>query len=102
MFSGVIAEVGTVVAVDAGVVIDGQKTAGVLRTGGSVCVNGVCLSAVEIDDSWFRADISSETAHRSTLGDLVVGEGVNLELPLRVGDQSAATLFRGTPTRSER
>src|SRR5689334_6345338 len=86
MFSGLIAEVGTIVAIDRGIVIEAAKTAGGLAPGGSVCVNGACLSAVELGDSWFRVDISKETAHRSTTAELVAGERVNLELPLRVGD----------------
>jgi 3,4-dihydroxy 2-butanone 4-phosphate synthase/3,4-dihydroxy 2-butanone 4-phosphate synthase/GTP cyclohydrolase II len=95
MFSGLITEVGTVGAVNGGVVIDAPKTAGALTIGGSVCVNGVCLSAVDVGDSWFRTDISSETGRRSTLAELVVGEPVNLELPLRVGDPLGGHLVQG-------
>lgn len=53
-----------------------------LVAGGSVAVNGVCLTAVQTDPVRFRADVSGETASRTTLGTLVVGARVNLELPL--------------------
>jgi riboflavin synthase alpha subunit len=95
MFSGLITEVGTVVAIDRGVVIDAPKTSGCLVIGGSVCVGGACLSAVEVGDCWFRVDISNETAHRSTASDLVMGDRVNLELPLRVGDPLGGHLVQG-------
>jgi 3,4-dihydroxy 2-butanone 4-phosphate synthase len=95
VFSGLIAEVGTVVAHDRGVVIEAPKTAGDLAVGGSVCVNGACLSAVELGDTWFRADISKETAQRSTAAELAISARVNLELPLRVGDPLGGHLVQG-------
>lgn len=95
MFSGLITEVGTVTSAELGLVIDAPKTAGGLAVGGSVCVSGTCLSAVEVGDSWFRTDISRETAHRSTMADLGIGDRVNLELPLRVGDPLGGHLVQG-------
>lgn len=76
-------------------VIEAPKTAGQLSVGGSVCVSGVCLSAVEIGDGWFRSELSEETAHRSTLGESRDGHLVNLELPLRVGDPIDGHLVQG-------
>ena len=95
MFSGLIAEVGTVVSVPLGLVVEAPKSTGELSAGGSVCVNGTCMSAVEVGDTWFRVDVSGETGHRSTLTDLAKGDRVNLELPLRVGDPLGGHLVQG-------
>lgn len=95
MFSGLIAEVGQVVGNEQGLVIEAAKTADAVAPGGSVCVSGVCLSAVESGESRFRVEISAETAHRSALTDLVAGARVNLELPLRVGDPLGGHLVQG-------
>ena len=50
--------------------------------GGSIAVNGVCLSARELQTNAFTADLSKETASRTTLGNLRPGQHVNLELPI--------------------
>lgn len=63
--------------------------------GGSVAVAGVCLSAVEMGDGWFAADVSAETAGRATLAERRPGDGVNLEVPLRVGDPLDGHLVQG-------
>jgi riboflavin synthase len=55
---------------------------GRLIAGGSIAVNGVCLTAATVEDSRFQADVSGETASRTTLGSLGIGTRVNLELPL--------------------
>jgi len=95
MFSGRIADVGTVADAGHRLVIEAPKTAGALSAGGSVNVGGACLSAVEAGDSWFRVEVSPETVHRSTLGGLRRGDRVNLELPLRVGDPLDGHLVQG-------
>jgi 3,4-dihydroxy 2-butanone 4-phosphate synthase/3,4-dihydroxy 2-butanone 4-phosphate synthase/GTP cyclohydrolase II len=95
MFNGRIGEVGTLVEVGPRLVVRAPKTVGSLAVGGSVCVSGACLSAVEVGDEWFATDVSEETARRSTLGQHSVGCGVNLELPLRVGDSLDGHLVQG-------
>ncbi len=95
MFNGRIIEVGTVIEPGPRLVIQGPKTAGGLGVGGSVCVSGTCLSAVEVDEGWFLTDLSEETAHRTTLAERRAGDPVNLELPLRVGDPLDGHLVQG-------
>ncbi len=95
MFNGCITEIGTVTSTAQGLIVDGPKTAGRLRIGGSVCVNGVCLSATDLGEDWFRADVSAETSRRSTLPELTPGSRVNLEAPLRVGDPLDGHLVQG-------
>jgi riboflavin synthase len=57
-----------------------------LKVGGSVAVNGVCLTAVAVAADRFTADVSTETLAVTTLGHLTAGSKVNLEPPLRAGD----------------
>jgi 3,4-dihydroxy 2-butanone 4-phosphate synthase len=76
-------------------VIEAAKTSGGLGVGGSVCVSGACLSAVEVADNCFSTDLSEETVHRTTLTGLRVGDRVNLELPLRIGDALDGHLVQG-------
>ena len=51
--------------------------------GASIAVNGTCLTAVELSEEGFAADLAPETLQRTNLGDLNVGSPVNLERPLR-------------------
>jgi len=53
-----------------------------LAVGGSIAVNGVCLTAREVGERLFSADVSRETMSRTTLGTLRAGMTANLELPL--------------------
>ncbi|TAM87890.1 riboflavin synthase [bacterium] len=53
----------------------------------SIAVNGVCLTAVEVDAEGFAADVVPETLARSNLGALAPGDLVNLESSLRLGDR---------------
>jgi len=64
--------------------------AGRLSQGGSIAVNGVCLTALNPDSISFAADLAPETLRASNLGDLVNGAPVNLELPV-----TPATLLSG-------
>jgi 3,4-dihydroxy 2-butanone 4-phosphate synthase/3,4-dihydroxy 2-butanone 4-phosphate synthase/GTP cyclohydrolase II len=97
MYSGRITEIGTVLEAGPLLVIEAPKTAAELSAGGSVNVNGTCLSAsgVVAAAGRFGADLSAETLQRSALGDLTAGAGVNLELPLRVGDPLDGHLVQG-------
>jgi 3,4-dihydroxy 2-butanone 4-phosphate synthase len=97
MYSGRITEIGTVVETGSRLIIEAPKTASALSPGGSVNVNGTCLSTTHVDgaEGRFAVRLSAETAKRSALGDLAVGTAVNLELPLRVGDALDGHLVQG-------
>ena len=64
----------------------GSAAIGPLAVGGSIAVNGVCLTAVAVAPRGFSADVSAATLAVTTLGRLVAGSRVNLEPPLRAGD----------------
>jgi riboflavin synthase len=87
MFTGIIEETGTAAAlisqgVGARLQVRAEKVLADLPIGGSIAVNGVCLTAVEVAGGSFSADLSPETLERSNLGDLRPGARVNLERPL--------------------
>ena len=97
MFTGLVADLGTVTAVDAsdaGVRLT-VRTALELREGDSVAVNGVCLTATSVPDGAFTADVMHETLRRSSLGALDDGSKVNLELPLRADDRLGGHFVQG-------
>ena len=63
--------------------------------GDSISVNGVCLTAVQLYDDGFDTDVSVETLDVTTLKHLAVGDAVNLEPALRVGDALGGHLVSG-------
>jgi riboflavin synthase len=66
-----------------------------IREGDSVAVNGVCLTASELIDTGFVAEVMNETLNRSSLVDLLPASEVNLELPLRPSDRLGGHLVQG-------
>lgn len=94
MFTGIVEKVGRVVRVQGDrLVFRGAWHD--LKTGESVAVNGVCLTVVEVADDIWSADVSPETRRRSTLGNLRVGDAVNLERALSLGDRLGGHLVQG-------
>jgi riboflavin synthase len=65
------------------------------RTGDSVCVNGVCLTATAIQEGLFSAYVSAESISRSTLGSLRHGDEVNLERAMRLTDRLGGHIVSG-------
>ena len=97
MFTGLVADLGTVAEVDAsdaGARLT-VRTALELSEGDSVAVNGVCLTATSLPDAAFTADVMNETLRRSSLGALEEGSKVNLELPLRADDRLGGHFVQG-------
>ncbi len=84
MFTGIIEELGTVRSIgmrgeNARIVIGASIVTKGTNHGDSISVNGVCLTALDIERDSFAADVSRETLSRSTLGSLKTGTPVNLE-----------------------
>jgi len=84
MFTGIIEELGNVRSVEtrgdnARIVIEAQTVVQGTNHGDSIAVNGVCLTALDIANDSFAADVSMETLARSTLGNFKPGTPVNLE-----------------------
>ncbi|MBA2567302.1 MAG: riboflavin synthase [Thermoleophilaceae bacterium] len=99
MFTGLVNTAGEVLAVngseDGARLEVGSPLATELAQGDSIAVSGVCLTAVEIDDDRFAADVMAETLCVSTLGTLSKGDRVNLELPLRPADRLGGHIVQG-------
>jgi riboflavin synthase len=99
MFTGLVADKGTVTAVDAtggGVRLAVETAlAPEIAEGDSVAVNGVCLTATAITDGRFTADVMHETLRRSSLAEVAEGAEVNLELPLRASDRLGGHVVQG-------
>ncbi len=66
-----------------------------VRVGDSISVSGVCLTMLEPDATGFSADLSLETLQRTSLGKRQVGDSINLELALQVGDRLGGHMVSG-------
>jgi riboflavin synthase len=99
VFTGLVADLGTVAGVDAtddGVRLTvATRLAGALSDGDSVAVNGVCLTAVQAGGDAFGADVMHETLRRSSLAEVRAGARVNLELPLRADERLGGHIVQG-------
>jgi riboflavin synthase len=99
MFTGLIADLGTVLALErdeeGATLCIRTSLAAELRVGDSIAVNGVCLTATRIDADEFEAQAIPETLNRSTLGGLAVNDGVNLELALRADGRLGGHIVQG-------
>jgi riboflavin synthase len=99
MFTGLIADLGEVAALQrdeqGATVRILTRLAGELREGDSIAVNGVCLTATQIDGEGFAAQAMLQTLQRSSLGDLGPGAPVNLELPLRPDGRLGGHIVQG-------
>jgi len=96
VFTGIVEELGKVaersgsrLRISAQKVLDGSKV------GSSIAVNGCCLTVVEIDQNSWMTDVSDETFSRTNLGSLEVGDVVNLERPMALGDRLGGHLVLG-------
>ncbi|MDP9376303.1 MAG: riboflavin synthase [Actinomycetota bacterium] len=99
MFTGLVQELGMVQAVDGSAegvrVTVRAECAAELRSGDSVAVNGVCLTATEVQAGSFRAEVMHETLRRSSLQSVAPDSRVNLELALRAQDRLGGHLMQG-------
>jgi riboflavin synthase len=96
MFTGIVREVGTVVAFDGSrLVLETPETASESAVGDSVAVAGVCLTVVEAGEGRLAFDVVPETLSRTVLGGLASGGSLNVEPSLRVGDRLGGHVVQG-------
>jgi riboflavin synthase len=100
MFTGIVEELGHVVAIEHGVEsavlrISGPSTSGDVSHGASIAVNGVCLTVVDHREATMSFDVMAETLDRSALGALDVGDTVNLERAMAVTDRLGGHIVQG-------
>ncbi len=96
VFTGIVEELGKVaelsgsrLRIAAHTVLDGSKI------GSSIAVNGCCLTVVSLDQQSWSTDVSDETFSRTNLGAMKVGDVVNLERPMALGDRLGGHLVLG-------
>ncbi|MCC5980716.1 MAG: riboflavin synthase [Oceanicaulis sp.] len=103
MFTGIVTALGELVAIDDGPVrrftIDAPWPAAELTLGASVAHDGVCLTLVDIaarpEGARYAVEVSPETLNRTTLGRWQVGTKINLERPLKAGDELGGHIVQG-------
>ena len=96
MFTGIVEEVGRVTSAQLrSMAIGASSVLRRMELGGSIAVNGVCLTVTDFNVGSFSIDIMPETLKRTNLGLLSAGERVNLELPLALGEQVGGHLVQG-------
>ncbi len=102
MFTGIVTDVGKVRHVekrgDTHVVISTAYDVEAVDIGASIACSGVCMTVVDkgsASDRWFAVTASGETLSKTTLGTWKVGDPVNLERPMRVGDEFGGHIVTG-------
>ena len=100
MFTGIVEQTGTLVSLkETGgvrrITIEAPGLAARLREGDSLAVSGVCLTALDVDPTYFHADLAQETLDRTSLGSLAPGAKVNLELPTAAGSPLGGHIVQG-------
>ena len=100
MFTGIVEELGQVVALEHGTDSARLHVRGPLVTtdvvlGASVAVNGVCLTVTDVVEDVFAVDVMAETLRRSSLAALAPGEQVNLERAMRAGGRFGGHVVQG-------
>lgn len=99
MFTGIVTDIGTVRSAeqrgDLRVVIATAYDVGRIELGASIACSGACLTVVDKGEDWFAVDISAETAARTAPGRWQPGARLNLERPLRLGDEVGGHIVTG-------
>jgi riboflavin synthase len=100
VFTGIVEELGEVVAVEpvedsARLTVRGPLVTAGASAGDSIAVNGVCVTMTATTGGTFSADVMGETLDRSSLGELASGSMVNLERPMRLDDRLGGHLVQG-------
>ena len=100
MFTGIIEELGSVTSFEprsagARLVIQCHTVLLDVQPGSSIAVNGVCLTALDLTQDSFAADLAPETLTRTNLGDLTAGARVNLERPVTPATRLSGHIVQG-------
>jgi riboflavin synthase len=95
MFTGIIEELGTIEASGTRLMVNCATVLEDAREGCSIAVNGVCLTALDLTENSFSADLAPETLARTNLGDLRTGSRVNLERPVTPATRLSGHIVQG-------
>jgi riboflavin synthase len=100
MFTGIIEEVGSVIQIEQRdenrrLTVKAERSPQDLKTGDSIAVSGVCLTALEIKPQTFCADLAPETWSRTSFSRIHEGARVNLELPMKADGRFGGHIVQG-------
>ena len=96
MFTGIVEEVGSIVSVSpSGLTVAANKALKGMQPGGSIAVNGACLTVTAFDSKSFSVNVMPETLKKTGLGLLHPGDKVNLERPMLLGGELGGHLVQG-------
>jgi riboflavin synthase len=100
MFTGIVKGLGTIVSTEDRdqfrvITIETHGLVPQAQIGGSVAISGACLTIVAIDGSKLVFEVMQESLAKTTLGRIQVGDKVNIETPLRVGDEVGGHIVQG-------
>jgi riboflavin synthase len=102
MFTGIVTDVGKLRHIekrgDTHMVITTNYDVSAIDVGGSIACSGACMTVVDkggVNDRWFAFTASGETLSKTTLGDWKIGDAINLERPMRVGDELGGHIVTG-------
>ncbi len=100
MFTGIVEEIGILSRIDRGhsfcqLAVSARKILDDCKEGDSISINGACLTVTQRQSNGFTADVMAETMRRTNLGNLRVGDKVNLERSLRPGDRLGGHIVAG-------
>jgi riboflavin synthase len=102
MFTGIVTDVGQVKHLekrgDTHIVIATHYDVSTIDIGASISCSGACMTVVDkgsAKDRWFAFTASAETLSKTTLGDWKVGDAINLERPVKVGDELGGHIITG-------
>lgn len=99
MFTGIVTDVGTIAKAeqrgDLRLTIATAYDLGNVALGASIACSGVCLTVVDKGENWFAVDVSAETRSRTAEGMWREGAKLNLERPLRLGDELGGHIVTG-------
>jgi riboflavin synthase len=100
MFTGIIEQTGTLIGLESRggvrrITVEAPSFASRMREGDSLGVSGVCLTALDVNPTLFHADLAQETLDCTSLGALMPGSKVNLELPTAAGSPLGGHIVQG-------
>ncbi|HEX3431687.1 MAG TPA: riboflavin synthase [Rhizomicrobium sp.] len=102
MFTGIVSDIGEVRRIesrgDLHIIIATRFDVGAIEIGASIACAGICLTVTDkggANDRWFEVSASHETQSKTTAGTWKIGHGINLERPLRVGDELGGHIVTG-------
>lgn len=99
MFTGIVTDIGTIRSVeqrgDLRCVIGCSYDPATIDLGASIACSGVCLTVVDKGADWFAVDVSGESLSRTAHGAWTVGRKLNLERPLKIGDELGGHIVTG-------